>query len=348
MNWAITFKHMPLSRRAGALLLIAMLSLPAAAAAQKEAPFEETPLEETPPEETLLDEYLDDTHRIITSTFLTIPNGIDGFFGATRVEEESNASLMRLSLEPRLEKGNEWSFITRVRIKLVLPHTEKRLRLVLESSPEEALQEPAEGLAGESSPLDAVRSAEQTAAIQAILRETRRWHVNLSSGIKLHTPIDPFVRLRAWGALPLEKWQIRLTQTVFWFDSIGLGETTRLDFERPLDVDTLFRASSQATWHRDDDTFHLGQELHLFYRHSRDRAIAYRLAAFGISEPTTHATDYYFDVRYRVRTWREWLFFEIGPQLHYPKADDFDLTPSLNFKLEAIFGKHSTPLDILG
>lgn len=342
MNRAITSKHMALMRRAAGLLLMSMLSLPAPAAAQ-----EVPPLEDTPQEETLLDEYLDDTHRIISDAFLTIPNGVDSFFATTRIEEESNASLMRLSLEPTLEKGNEWSFIARVKIKLVLPHTEKRLRLVIESTPEEALQQPSEGLVGESSPLDAVKSAEQTAAIQAILRETRRWHVNLSSGIKLHTPIDPFVRLRGWGTFPLEQWQIRLTQSVFWFDSIGLGETTRLDFERPLDIDTLFRASSQATWHRDDDLFHLSQDFNLYYRHSKDRAIAYRLAVFGLNEPTTHVTDYYVNVRYRVRTTRDWLFFEIGPQLHYPKDADFDLSPSLNFKLEAIFGNNGGPLDIL-
>ncbi|MEW5755569.1 MAG: hypothetical protein AB1810_04640 [Pseudomonadota bacterium] len=316
-----------------AVALVAVQCAPAIATAQQDKP---------------LDQYLDDTHRRLSDAFLAIPNGIDSFFATTRAEEESNASLMRLSLEPTLNKGNEWSFVARVRVKLVLPHTEKRLRLILESTPEEALQEPTEGLRGEPSPLDAVKSTEQTAAIQALLRETRRWRVNLSSGIKLHTPIDPFVRLRAWGTIPLEQWQIRLTETVFWYDSVGFGQTTRVDFERPLDEDMLFRASSQATWHRDDDILHLSQDLNLFYRHSQDRAIAYRLAAIGIDEPSTHVTDYVFDMRYRVRTWRDWLFFEIGPRLHYPKAADFDLTPSLNFKLEAIFGNHGKPLDILG
>ena len=58
----------------------------------------------------------------------------------------------------------------------------------------------------------------------------------------------------------------------------------------------------------------------------------------GESQPVIRSTNLVLDLRYRRRIYRSWLFYEIHPRLDYPREEDFNVTPSVQFTLSVVFG----------
>ena len=134
------------------------------------------------------------------------------------------------------------------------------------------------------------------------------------------------------------QWQFRATETLFWYDSTGPGETSRLDIERRLSEDYLFRSTSQATWLDETQQFDLGQDFYLIHTINKYRGIIYQTGLTAASEPDIHTTAYLLSVRFRQQIHSDWLFFEINPKIIYPQENDFNSQYSLTFKLEVVFG----------
>jgi len=42
-------------------------------------------------------------------------------------------------------------------------------------------------------------------------------------------------------------------------------------------------------------------------------------------------------VFYRYRLHQKWLFFEIAPQLHFPNANNYAVSPALSIRLQMLF-----------
>ncbi|MDH5778809.1 MAG: hypothetical protein OEZ33_11395, partial [Gammaproteobacteria bacterium] len=62
------------------------------------------------------------------------------------------------------------------------------------------------------------------------------------------------------------------------------------------------------------------------------------IASFGTSEPTVHATSYLFNIRYRQRIHKDWLYAELRPEIVYKRENDFHPEPSLIFQIDMVFG----------
>jgi hypothetical protein len=58
-------------------------------------------------------------------------------------------------------------------------------------------------------------------------------------------------------------------------------------------------------------------------------AVAYRLGWLGEDRPIFRTRSCYTNLTYRRSLCRHWLFFEITPELLYPRNDDFNINPSL-------------------
>jgi len=47
-----------------------------------------------------------------------------------------------------------------------------------------------------------------------------------------------------------------------------------------------------------------------------------------------------FQVRYRQRFWRDWLFFEVAPQISWPRERDYEFVSGILLRFEMYFGKY--------
>ena len=126
-------------------------------------------------------------------------------------------------------------------------------------------------------------------------------------------------------------------QSLYWFSQSGLGETTQVDFERPLAEQTLFRATSSVTWLHLPQRFDLQQYFTVFHTLDEKRALQYQISLIGVSRPQSRLDDAVISLLYRRQLNRRWLFFEFNPQLHFRHAQSYDMDPLLWLRLQMLF-----------
>jgi hypothetical protein len=66
-------------------------------------------------------------------------------------------------------------------------------------------------------------------------------------------------------------------------------------------------------------------------------ALLYQASAIGVSNPQVELTEYVAQILYRYRLHRQWMFFELNPQLIFPKVNNFRSSFALTMRLEMLF-----------
>lgn len=263
---------------------------------------------------------------------------LDHFFGGDRHYQESNQSVLQLNLTRVTGYGGDGNYKFAARLNLKLPATEGRFRLLLETDPEnDVTDEPKNNSVASVSRVSVPGSI--SLAVRYAMKEVRRWYRHADAGVKFRgitTAPNPFVRTRVSYTAPIGEWRLKASESVFWFNSLGLGETSQVDFERIISAPLLFRASSNATWLKDKENFDLRQDFTLFHTMNDRSALMYQASVIGVSHPQLKVTDYVVQALYRYRLNREWLFFELTPQLHFPEEKNYKSSPALSMRLEML------------
>jgi hypothetical protein len=68
--------------------------------------------------------------------------------------------------------------------------------------------------------------------------------------------------------------------------------------------------------------------------------LVYSWANSFVTHPSHRLEAVTLSVRYRQRLWRDWLYYEVVPQLSFPREENFDITPGINLRLEMLFGHY--------
>jgi len=280
--------------------------------------------------------YIDAPRDYVGDKLAGFASSMDRFFGDERNFQERNQSVLQIDLTKVAGYGGSRNAVISGRAKLHLPSTEKRLHLLIESDPEQNVSGE-EKTAASDNP-DKVNTEGKVAIGARFEREQKaRWHFSTDAGIQLRTPLEPFTRVRGSYSLPMDKWRMKVAETVFWFNTIGVGETTQVDFERILSEPALLRISSNATWLHEKQNMDLRQEVSIYHTLSERSALQYQASATGITNPQWQLNEYVFLILYRYRLHRNWMFFEISPQLHFPRDLNFKSNPTLFMRLEMLF-----------
>ncbi|MGA7750117.1 MAG: hypothetical protein WCA63_08215, partial [Gallionella sp.] len=171
--------------------------------------------------------------------------------------------------------------------------------------------------------------------------EGRPWYFSTDTGLKFQgiNNINPFVRARGSYSVPLDQWRLKAEESVYWFNTIGAGETTQIDLEHLLSEPVLFRATSNATWLKDKQNFDLRQDLSIYHTLNERTALLYQASVIGVSNPQVEVTEYIAQIQYRYRLHRKWLFFNLNPQLVFPKVNEFNSSFALYISLEMMLDK---------
>lgn len=185
---------------------------------------------------------MDEPRDYVAGKFVGLVTYMDSFFGNDRNYQESNDSVLQLDLTRVMGYTGEHRFILQGKAKIHLPRAEKSLHVLLESDPDK-------NTANATSQVQANQPAATTAtptSYGAGLRYERqsadeRWHVGTDGGLKFAgLSTAPFVRARGSYAVPLDNWRMKAAETVFWFNTTGPGETTRLTLSGPWPIRACF------------------------------------------------------------------------------------------------------------
>jgi len=281
---------------------------------------------------------LDTPRDYVSRKFVSFVGSVDRFFGDDRNYQEANDSVLQMDITRVIGYGGGRRFVTSIKANVRLPTAEQKLHLLFETDPDKnSTVDPKQTQAAPISQPSTPQS--YAAALRIENAKAERWHFSADGGIKFAglKNSTPFVRARASLAVPVEQWRVKVAETLFWFNTIGAGESTQLDFERSISEPLLFRATSTAVWLNNTQNFDLRQDLTLFDRRSERTAVLYQASVIGMSQPKTQVTEYVLLALYRYRLHREWMFLEVSPQLHFPRALNFHTNSMLSVRLEMLF-----------
>ncbi|WP_190324441.1 hypothetical protein [Pseudomonas profundi] len=285
-------------------------------------------------------ERIDPLHDRLSRWVNNSSRSIDGFFGTDEHLAVRNRSYLRLSQEFEWEESEGIDNDTSIRFKLDLPTTKDRLRLIIESDPEETQ--------GTLSEQQANRlGAEQPGSGNTILGlsqlggddKTIGWETSAGAGIKFRFPLDPYVRLtaeRLWdvGEGP---WQLESYNRASWFNSDGYRVRTRWDLGRPLDDTQHLRFITHVQWQEDEDTLEFSESIELNQILGKRSAIRYAGIVIGSSLSHTRVEDYVLLAQYRRNLHRNILFADIVPELRFPREANFAPRWGLVLRVEMFF-----------
>ncbi len=254
------------------LLLLFIFPKPHAATLSTENQAEPSPSIEA------LEKY--DSHRDLASKQVTdFANWIDNFFADDFDYDERQGSHIKLYLLQTHFEDDKPVYDAKIKAKLDLPKTQNKLQLLIESVDED------ESNTEQTSISEATEDQEQSIALRYIQKDTDKWQITNIAGVRFHSGIDPFTRFRIRRFIDNGPWTYRITESIFWFYSEGLGETTRLDIDHPLTDKLLFRSTTKVTWLNSNNHFDTGQDLILFQNINKRKSLAYQVGDQAPSHP---------------------------------------------------------------
>lgn len=285
---------------------------------------------------TFIWEPLDATQADLSKRIFGVSQTVDSFFGDDRIENEVNSSVVRLNYLTTVVESEPIRNDFRIKTKLALPRTQRRLNLVLESVRDlgrEEVDRVNDVLNGEG--------GEVSAALRYIVFDSQKWNFHTDGGIKARIPLDPFGKFRLRYRTPIGDWEHRITETVLWFDSSGWEAETEVTFDREINENWFFRFINTTHWKDEESTTKIDHSINWFQKIDEDKGFSYHIGAGGNNRPNIHVESYYVSIGYRKRIHKDWMFFNVSTGFQFPRAREWEATPFIIFNLEALFGSTS-------
>jgi hypothetical protein len=247
----------------------------------------------------------------------------DNYFGSSKPEQQLETSYdLRWRNSVKLEHGTDVSFGTTFLANFSLSRINERLQLFIAAEDEPGAttrnlpQDP--GYPG----LDRTTQTAHFANTELRYELIRKPGVNLflGAGFEFALPPQVFARSRLQYSRKLgDICLMRVAETFYVKSNDVLGETTEFSLERRFGKNTLLRWGSAATASEKIEGVEWGSVLSLFQQLSSRNSITLAGGVFSNTTRSDLFQNYQCLVRYRQNFFRKWLFFELEPQISWPK-----------------------------
>ena len=281
-------------------------------------------------------EALEWSREVVFEYVESLNDGVDSFFmGAffddEIVNDESSGSNGRLFFASRRVEGEGVDYQVGLNLKLVLPKTRDRFKLLVETDENEDDKK-------ETNALETTNNVTYSTAVRIEIRDGRRWKTSWDNGIRWEAEPIYFSRLRARRTDYFDDWRSRLLQSAYWRTDDGWGAKFRANLMRPIDLRRHFTTGFNADYLLDNDFAELETSMAVFDEITHKSAMLYDFSIFGDTESISKVNSFVASVSYRRKIYRSFVFAELVPELAWPRERDYSTTPAINFRLEMIFG----------
>jgi hypothetical protein len=315
-----------------AFSLLALLPAPSLAQ-DSDADADATAAPPTETDQSATGAVLDRHKELVESSADRAAQWVDSFFNDPRYESESASTLLRLRPEVSYRKEQGFDGRLKARVKLRLPNIGRKTSLVI----------------GNDDYVDDEDSVDDTAedavvGLQFFGKVRKNLHTSLSLGVKFNEfagYVGPRFRyLVPWG----DKRSVSLTQTIRYQTNNYWYTVSRADFNFITGDRFFFRQTFDGRWRgekSDDEGFRTRISSILTQWLRNDAGLQYEFSTIFHTRPDTHVDRYTLSLRYRKRTSRDWLYYEIVPQISFEDEYDYKFNPGIRFRLEIFYGADS-------
>ena len=280
--------------------------------------------------------WYDSSQISINSRFCEPALWFDNFFANDRIFEEGAAgTYIRWRNEFTFDEEESFKFKTDLSASVELPGAQNKLRLTYAADEDEKLRDIAPGNAEETS---------NSLGVQLDLHENDRSKFNVS------VSFSPKILLRYRYTYPVrDDLILRYTQELERNKQVNKARTL-FDVEHVFAQSFLFASSTEGKVSEEFEGVDWLQAFVVYQRVNKKTSLSYETSMSGVTEPGTRVTNYRLGVRFRKNFHREWLFYEIAPEMTWPVTFDEDRLNveiqrrskwMLFFRLEVHFGNAS-------
>ena len=141
------------------------------------------------------------------------------------------------------------------------------------------------------------------------------------AGLRIRSPLDPFVKAGYRYVVPREGWRAIFKETAFWQNSEKFGFTSRVDLEHMLTEDWLARWSASGTISQRTEGVRGFVAFAVFRDLPNKQSIAGQLFSSAEFDADVPVEEYGIRVAYRRSIARDWFVLEVRPSLTWPKDE---------------------------
>lgn len=292
---------------------------------------------------TAIGKAVDETHELLERNIFEQVIRLDNFFGnATTENQQKTKYNIRWKSSLRVEQNGQIKLGTTLRANLQLSKINERLHFVIFGD-----NEP--GTSSSSLPEDPGnpgfdRNSQSIHIANTELRydlvKTPALDIFLGAGVRLIIPPEAFVRSRFQYTHKISDVSLlRCTETLFVKNLGILGETTEIDLERLLNRKTLLRWANTGTVSSEIKGMEWGTELSLIRELTARSGITLAGGVYGRTSLDSEVDSFRIFTRYRKNFFRSWLFYELEPEISWPRRDDrsFPTQLAFTFRIEIMF-----------
>jgi len=290
-----------------------------------------------------IEKEMDTTHDKLEQGILKQVIRLDDFFGNVKTEElRKTRYQLRWRNSFRAEEGGGVKFGTTLRANVVLSRISDRLRLALSS--EDEADQTVPGLPEDPGNPGLDRTTRNARLVSTELRygllKTPDLDMFLGAGFRVKIPPEGFVRSRFQYTRQLSNIALlRFGETLFIKNTSGFGETTEIDLERLLGWGTFARWANSGTVSEEFSGMEWGTELSLLKELSPRSAITLGGGIYGNTSASAMVGNFKTFTRYRRNFLRSWLFYELEPEISWPRNElgDYEAKFAITGRIEVVF-----------
>jgi hypothetical protein len=287
-------------------------------------------------------DFLDLLHGELSRELLSTAVWLDSYFGDERYVAEQNRSYVRVRLEVFQEERAKILLRPAVDLRFVLPQLEQKAHIQFSAEPSQTPTDTGTPVIATSERIATTTQRNVTTALQYFFKSTPEESSIVRTGVQFSQgALVLFVAPRYRLTIPIAPWDLRFTEEATYRTDTGWQSETNIDLERKLPHDFFYRTSLNGFWIAGSKGYVYNLSFSLREVFDPTNALDYEWVNSYQTSPVYELTEIAFRVRYRHSFWREWLFYEVAPQIRFPRGGNFDLIPGVLFRLEAYFGRMS-------
>ncbi len=269
-------------------------------------------------DEALLDRTQRTVHELVDNT----TRWFDGFFGQAQLAEGEHVSRGRLTVSGLWDQRDGFDTRFNLRARFALPALQNRARVVLGRGDTDDLvdgttNEGAEGLPGG---FDDDRDDDWLIGLGYNRSGDMLRGLDFGVGIRLATPPDPYVNVTyRWYKTWNESWLLRVRPRVFWQRQRGTGVTLDSDLDYAVSPTLMLRWANNFAVEDIVEGLGWRSDVIVYQGLSNNKAISYSVFALGETAAEVAIQNVGFELRFRRRLAREWLFIQLSTGLSWPR-----------------------------
>ncbi len=282
-----------------------------------------------------------DRQQFFISHALSNTMGWFDHFSTPKHEEiETNQSFLRLVGAYQWINGQGFRFKPRFRLRLRVPGLQKRLSLIISGEDENADLK-SQDLTHASPVLDPTPNAtvrNKSVALQFVAFDWVKSRIDFDVGLRSALEPEGTARYRRKMKFDLLT-QARFTETGFWREKVGFGETTQFDVDRQVSKKTVLSWDNEGTYSEKSQGLDWVSNLNYEIQLSKKSALNFQSSAVGVTRPHAVVTNYRFAPHYRESIFRPWFFYEIEPALDFKRKQEsgWESILSSAFRMEILY-----------